>query len=304
MTVTQLGEMLRTAREEQGLTLDEAEKQVRIRAYLLEALEAGNYHVFPSPVVTRGLIRNYAKFLKIDPIKALTKFDGNGVVPVKGQRLTPNGIEFMNLSMAPRPFITWDLSIGGLLFLVVVFGAGYFVYLTLSQQPLAAFQPALPPEEGDVLENSALPLPTTTAQPSVTPTSVPPTPTATPLVYSGVTVELVIQQPSWVQILADDTKVFEGILQTGESRSWSAERRVAIRAGNAGGVQVIINGEDRGVMGDEGRVADQVWEKVDDPSLLTPQPAEPGAALPTETVTPVTGEEVIPASSEAQTENQ
>ena len=299
--MTRLGEMLKTARQEQGLTLEEVEKAIRIRLHLLEALEQGNYNSFPSPVITRGLIRNYANFLNVDPIEALTLYDGNGVVPVKGQRLTPNGIEFMNLSMAPRPFITWDFVIGSLLFLIVVGGAGYFVYAALSQPGLAALAPTPSPDEAGVTESAALPLPTVTTPPTGTPTSLPPTDTPTPLFYGGVTVELVIRQPSWVQILADDEKVFEGILQAGESRAWSGQRRVAIRAGNAGGVEVVVNGENRGLMGEEGRVADQVWEKVDDPSLLTPQP-DPDAAAPTETPVPVDSSDVIPASDTAPIE--
>ena len=81
----------------------------------------------------------------------------------------------------------------------------------------------------------------------------------------------VISQPSWVQILADDAKVFEGVLQPGERRNWTGRSRVAIRAGNAGGVEVIVNGISRGVMGAEGQVVDQIWEKVDDPSTITPE---------------------------------
>ena len=72
----------------------------------------------------------------LDPIEALTLYDGNGIVPVKGQRLTPNGIEFMNLSMAPRPIISWDLIIGLLLFLLVVGGFGYLTYTTVIQPSL------------------------------------------------------------------------------------------------------------------------------------------------------------------------
>jgi hypothetical protein len=46
-------------------------------------------------------------------------------------------------------------------------------------------------------------------------------------------------------------------------------------------VEVVVNGINRGLMGPEGQVADQVWEKVDDPASLTPQPET------TETVAPV-----------------
>ncbi|MCB0155112.1 MAG: helix-turn-helix domain-containing protein, partial [Anaerolineae bacterium] len=89
--MAQLGEMLKAAREEQGLTLGEVEEALRIRSHLLDALEQNKFEMFPSPVVTRGLIRNYAQHLKLDPIEALTLYDGNGILPIKGQRLTPNG---------------------------------------------------------------------------------------------------------------------------------------------------------------------------------------------------------------------
>ena len=120
-----LGEMLRTAREAQGLTLEEVESNIHIRQHLIKAMEEDNFKEFPSPIVARGLIRNYAKFLKLDPIKALTLYDGNGMIPIKGQRLTSDGIEFMNLSMAPRPLLNWDLIVGMVLFLLVIGGAGY-----------------------------------------------------------------------------------------------------------------------------------------------------------------------------------
>jgi cytoskeletal protein RodZ len=298
--VSQLGELLKTTREEQGLTLEEASDAVHIRRHLLEALEENNFKIFPSPVITRGLIRNYAKYLKLDPIEALTLYDGNGIVPVKGQRLTPNGIEFMNLAMAPKPFITWDLVIGVLLFLVVVGGAGYIGYSTILQ-PQITPTPTKTPGSDSANEEAALLLPTVTATPTNSPTPIPPTDTPTPIVYDGVTVEVVIKQPSWIQILADDIKVFEGILQPGENRTWTGQRRVAVRAGNAGGVEIIVNGLNRGIMGAEGQVVDQVWEKVDDPSLLTPQPGqsgETGAANtlpPTETPLPL---ESAPAGGE------
>ncbi len=275
--MTRLGETLKTAREEQGINLEQVEEDIHIRRHLLEALEQGDNKKFPSPVITRGLIRNYAKYLKLDPIEALTLYDGNGVVPVKGQRLTPNGIEFMSLSMAPRPLINWDFIIGMVLFLLVVGGFSYLTYSTVIEPRLTP-TPTKTPQANGLGEDAAFLLPTPTPPPTDTPTPLPPTDTPTPIIYSGVTVELVIRQPSWIQILADDVKVFEGILQPGEKPSWTGQRRVAIRAGNAGGVEVIVNGTPRGLMGAEGQVVDQIWEKVDDPALLTPQPGQtPGS---------------------------
>ncbi len=302
--VSRLGEMLKTAREAKGLALEQVEEAIHIRRHLLEALEQGDLKKFPSPVITRGLIRNYAKYLDLNPIEALTLYDGNGVVPVKGQRLTPDGIEFMSLSMAPRPFISWDLMVGMALFLLVIGGFGYLTYSTVIQPRLTP-TPTKTPGPAGLGEDAAFLLPTPTPPPTNTPTPLPPTNTPTPIVYSGVTVELALRQPSWIQILVDDTKAFEGILQPGESRSWTGQRRVAIRAGNAGGVEVIVNGANRGLMGAEGQVVDQIWEKVDDPSLLTPQPSQtpgPGStnsllSTPTPAVTLAPGETPLPLES-------
>jgi hypothetical protein len=190
--------------------------------------------------------------------------------------LTPNGIEFMSLSMTRRPFITWDLVIGILLFIVVVGGAAYLAYSTVIQPgqvtPTPTKTPAVAGAADDVDGNAALLLPTVTATPSNTPTPVPPTATPTPIVYNAVTVELIITQPSWTQILADDVKVFEGVLQPGDNRIWTGQRRVAVRVGNAGGVEVVVNGQSQGILGGEGEVVDRIYEKVDDPAQLTPTP--------------------------------
>lgn len=281
--MAQLGEMLKAAREEKGLTLADVEEAIHIRLHLLQALEEDNFKAFPSPVVTRGLIRNYANYLNLDPVKALAVYDGNGVVPVKGQRRTDDGgIEFMNLSMAPRSFINWEFVFGVFLGFVIIAALAYlyFNYGSIIQTSVIPATPTKTPRATGVSEDSALLIPTITPLPTSTDTPVPPTDTPTPIVYTGVLVELVIKQPSWIQILADDEKVFEGVLQAGENPSWSGQKRVAIRAGNGGGVEVIVNGVNRGLMGAEGQVVDQIWEKVDDPSAASPPPT------PSETPTP------------------
>ena len=276
--MAQLGETLKQAREAQGITLEDVERDTHIQRQYLEALENDDFKVFASPVMARGMIRNYAKYLNLDPIEALTLYDGNGVVPVKGQRLTPDGIEFMDLGMAPRPIVNWELLFGIFLFLAVLGAGAYLFYGNINQlSVLVATATKTPMAEG-ITDDSALVLPTVTPLPTNSPTPPPPTDTPTPTIYAGVTVELVIKQPSWVQILSDDVKVFEGILQPGETKNWSGQRRVAIRAGNGGGVEVFVNGTSRGLMGAEGQVVDQIWEKVEDGQAPPPEatlPLEP-----------------------------
>jgi cytoskeleton protein RodZ len=292
MHVTQLGELLRKARQEKGVSLEEAATATHIQPQYLEALEQNNLAVFASPVVARGLIRNYARYLELDPVEALTLYDGKGRVPVKGQRLTPNGIEFMNLSMTRRSAFSWELLIGLVLVLVLAGGGWYLVSGNIVEASVTA-TPTKTPLAAGLTEESALLLPTVTPLPSSTPTPLPPTDTPTPVIYAGVEVELVLQQSSWVQILADDVKVFEGILQPGDRENWRGERRVAIRAGNGGGVEVIVNGTSRGLMGAEGQVVDQIWEKVEDPGQLANTPAPASTSDPTATGEPTSASTAV-----------
>lgn len=70
----ELGQILRQARENKGLSLQEAFEETRINAQYLEALENGEYGVFPSTTHTRGFLRNYARFLGLDPEPLLERY--------------------------------------------------------------------------------------------------------------------------------------------------------------------------------------------------------------------------------------
>jgi cytoskeleton protein RodZ len=60
------GDILRYEREQKGLTLETASAQSRIRLSVLNAIESGETGEIPS-VYLRGYIRNYARYLGVDP---------------------------------------------------------------------------------------------------------------------------------------------------------------------------------------------------------------------------------------------
>ncbi|HOL55920.1 MAG TPA: DUF4115 domain-containing protein, partial [bacterium] len=62
---------------------------------------------------------------------------------------------------------------------------------------------------------------------------------------------------SWVRVIVDDEKVFEGFINSGDLYSWKGERNIVIRAGNAGAVNVVLNGKDIGVLGKSGEVVER-----------------------------------------------
>lgn len=69
-----VGQILREEREKKFYTIEEIEKATKIRKELIEALEAGQYQKLPPPTFIQGFIKNYGKFLKLDPEKLLAVF--------------------------------------------------------------------------------------------------------------------------------------------------------------------------------------------------------------------------------------
>lgn len=60
------GAKLSAARKEQGLSLGDVARQLKLSVRQIEALERDDYDAFPSRVFVRGFLRNYAKLLQLD----------------------------------------------------------------------------------------------------------------------------------------------------------------------------------------------------------------------------------------------
>ncbi|MFC2030842.1 M1 family aminopeptidase [Chloroflexota bacterium] len=73
--MAELGDRLRVAREEMGITLEEASEETRISSTYLEALEAEDLGVFASHSHARGFLRNYSAFLGLEYDDVAGAFD-------------------------------------------------------------------------------------------------------------------------------------------------------------------------------------------------------------------------------------
>jgi cytoskeletal protein RodZ len=284
----ELGELLRETRESKGISLAEVEEVTRIRQRFLQALEEEDFAALPGEVFARGFLRNYAMYLGLDPQQVAAMRTGQqGRADGRGStfsRLPTDSMTFqwMDLSMRrPAPLFSLDLLAGTLIILGLLAFGGWWAYnqylvplLEATPTPVVAAAPTVPPDA------VASPGPSATLAPTFTPT---PTITPTPLFYTGVTVELVIHERSWLQVIVDDVKVFEGILETGERRNWGGEERVVVRCGNAGGVEIIVNGKSHGLLGEQGQVVDREWRKAPSPDALAPPTIAAGETL-TDTV--------------------
>lgn len=69
-----ISDILRSTREEKGLTLDEIERETKIKKEFLDAIEKGNFNSLPSESYAQGFVKNYAKHLGIPTSLALPLF--------------------------------------------------------------------------------------------------------------------------------------------------------------------------------------------------------------------------------------
>ncbi len=69
------GEILRSAREAQGISIPEAAYSLKLNARQIEAIESGRFDLLPGTAFTRGFLRNYARLLKIDPAPLLAELE-------------------------------------------------------------------------------------------------------------------------------------------------------------------------------------------------------------------------------------
>ncbi len=102
----------------------------------------------------------------------------------------------------------------------------------------------------------------TAASPTLSPFTTPTTTTTTPLpetspstpVESPVEVTLELQGESWVRVKADGKTMFVGTLKKGDRKTWTANKQLTVRSGNAGAVLVSANKSEQKPLGDIGKI--------------------------------------------------
>lgn len=326
--MNELGQMLREARESQGISLAEAEAQTRIRQKFIAALEAEDWSLLPNEVTTRGFLRKYAGYLGVDEDAVLERFHARArlpapepVVVASAEREADYRPIEMNLSSPPKRETPWGW-IGAAIVLLALVAAALYIYFY--QPNLVANLLSLPrslPSPADVVGPEPTATPTATIQVNrvtATPTAAPEmtatatatpaptqppadgaTPEATPTSAASPTVEAPAFRPveqielaldmlarSWTRVIVDGSLALEAVLEPGEQRTFQATESIALRTGNAAGVQVTINGETLPALGGPGEVVEIVWRLVDGqivqatppppPPQETPTPEEPG----------------------------
>ena len=70
-----VGELLLTAREKRGLTLEAVSQESKIPVGTLQHLETDNFEAIPAKVYATGFLRTYGKILDLDPAQLINKYE-------------------------------------------------------------------------------------------------------------------------------------------------------------------------------------------------------------------------------------
>ena len=249
---TSLGGYLRALREAKGSSLEDMARSTRVGIRHLEAIEEERLADLPSPVFVRGFIRAYCGFLREAPEEALGHYEA-----LAGERAAARAA-----NAPPPPRTTWANSsvLVGLALLVILGIALIVINLTVKRTggtsvaapKMEVLAPVPPPVEA--------PRPAVAPAPKLAVAQSPATPAPTPapaVAKSGPGPHrLLIKaiEPTWIRVQPDEGRATEELLPAGASREWSAERRFLVTIGNAGGVELALNGKVLPPLGPKGTV--------------------------------------------------
>lgn len=117
-----VGDILSERRRKYKLSLEYVAEQTRIKESYLQAIEEGNYSLLPPPPFAKGLIRNYASFLGLNPEELLAvfrrEFDEKKEVSKPAQSIVQQNTFRLN----PSTFIRISIV------LIVLLLIGYFFH--------------------------------------------------------------------------------------------------------------------------------------------------------------------------------
>ncbi len=262
-----LGKYLKSQRESKKISLNEVAKNTRVREPILRALEEDQHNLLPPATYVKGFLLAYAKYLGLDLNDILLRYErvlkGESIAPPSIPSPRPNEENSPPQTLKPKQKPLWNkkqiwLVAGVIVTSLVVF---YFFSPYSNKAPIESslgkrveeksFIPPSPPV-------AALP-PTPEEKPSVqerkplTP-SAPVTATTSVPEKKAISLQLNAIEDTWLTLQADDQSGKEMILKPGEGTTFQASGRILMKLGNAGGLDLVLNGKSLGKFGKSGEV--------------------------------------------------
>lgn len=231
-----LGEFLQKAREDAGFSVDELAHIVNLRPGLIRSMESNDFLPCGGDTYARGHIRNISQIVGSNAKELLAIYDADHSVDSRSihSQLVDNNAAAIR---GENRKLSWKVLVGASLSVVVLIGIAQFAISAIDSEPEAT---SMVVEE---VEPSQTPIPS-------------PTPTATSTaISSAVTSELTLtiaatRGNSNIHIVTEGVSVYKGPLFQGESKSFVGENSISIYLGNAGDLDLTLNGEQLPPLGD------------------------------------------------------
>jgi cytoskeleton protein RodZ len=214
---TPVGERLRVAREEKGMSLEDIARQTRIPIRHLEHIERGEWDALPALTYSVGFARSYANSVGLDgPAIGAELREHLGGMP-RSQSVPAAYYEPADPARVPP----WSLAIAALLIGLLLVGAYLF------WRSRAVDDPGV--DESAIAESPA-------AQPAPAPRAAAPAPAATGPVAIAALSDV------WLRIYqADGTELYKGTLHAGERYQVPATAAAPlIHTGRPNAIQVSV----------------------------------------------------------------
>jgi len=260
-TPRDFGDELRRERELRDVTREQLALVTKVSVRQIEALETGRFEHLPALVFSRGFVRSIADHLGLDADRSVAAFRSvyenwqEESRKAENAPLPPTTAAF-RLSK-PRRSVSASTTVRGLavaLTLAVVTGAAALIKSKSSEPRRAATTAAAParPETGP----ASLALPPGIAAATV---ALPSSPPAT--VRGGVdgvagasTLSLTFRDDCWTEVTVDGRVVVRELVAKGATREFAGGRTFTLTLGNAGVVEVVLNGRSLQPIGGPGQV--------------------------------------------------
>jgi cytoskeletal protein RodZ len=288
-----IGEFFKHVRETKRLTMDEVAMKTRIHPEFLKALEEENFAKLPDQVFVKGFVRSYARSLGLDEEEAIRRFDeSSGAFYTKQderERLRVKQVEDERRRKANKKAVAVVAGVG-LVCLALMFTKEQSTLVTErppsvreTPRPVPAPPPVKPVETAAKSEGTeaaevrpvtqagqtkpsgnaaAVSMPPGPERPATAQAA--PSPPTPPAIESRPPGEEAAPEPlkldlhalelTWVLVQVDDGLPQEALMKRGDRANWVAQEKFVVTLGNAGGVQVDLNGKPQGPFGPSGKV--------------------------------------------------
>ena len=223
-----VGSRLKEIRKSANLTVEQLSARTRIPSSVIEDLERDNFSTCGGPTYARGHIRTIARVCGVGDSEILITFESQTIPLSKSIRDLLNDTNAAPAKKERKP-LSWKALSG--------VAAGVFAFALI----------------GVGIFSSGKDSTTTITSPANTSTSKN-SPVAKKI--NGVEVMLKgVNGLSWVAISdSTGTTLFSGRIRQGESRTFTDNQLLYVVIGNAGAINLTVNGEDLGVPGSVGEV--------------------------------------------------